>query len=429
MSKIITGLDLGTTKVCAVIAEMISDKQFRVLGYGVSPSEGLTKGIVINIGKTAESIREAVQMACASANITEPITSVNVGVAGEHIMSLRHRNFVTIVNEEHEITKQDLERLDEDVRRIRIPMDMQILHVIPEEYVVDSNVNVQDPVGLVASKLEATNHVVLASVPAIQNIKRAIERAGFEVNDFILQPLASAASILDDNEKDLGVMMIDIGGGTTDLAIIHRRAIVHSKVVGIAGNQITNDIREALGVVPEEAEFLKKEHGYATESAIIKNEEIMIKGVGAWGSSRIETSLLTQIINHRMRELFSHVDNEIRSLGLKSKIRAGIILTGGGSLLRGTCELAEEIFGLPARLGVPLETVTGSYSPIEKPEYATVIGLLGGSPGQKIQPKKLESPVSVSEVKEPVKPEKEQVKRDNPLKEVWKNISVFFKDL
>ncbi|MBI5727783.1 MAG: cell division protein FtsA, partial [Ignavibacteriales bacterium] len=187
MSTIVCGLDLGTTKVCAVIAEILSDRKFRVLGYGVSPSEGLTKGIVINISRTADSIREAVQIASEQAGI--PVQAINVGVAGEHIMSLRHRNFINIVNDEHEITKHDLERLEEDVRRMRIPLDMQILHVIPEEFIVDSSVSVIDPVGMSASKLEETNHVVLASVPAIQNIRKSVERAGLQVNDFILQPL------------------------------------------------------------------------------------------------------------------------------------------------------------------------------------------------------------------------------------------------
>lgn len=424
MSTIVCGLDLGTTKVCAVIAEILSDRKFRVLGYGVSPSEGLTKGIVINISRTAESIREAVQIASEQAGI--PVQAINVGVAGEHIMSLRHRNFINIVNDEHEITKHDLERLEEDVRRMRIPLDMQILHVIPEEFIVDSSVSVIDPVGMSASKLEATNHVVLASVPAIQNIRKSVERAGLQVNDFILQPLASAASILDENEKDLGVMMLDIGGGTTDLAVIHKKAIIHSKVFGIAGNQITSDIREALGVITEDAERLKKEYGYATESAIIRDEDIIIPRVGAWGSSRVPISLLTQFINNRMKELFSLVDNEIRSLGLKNKIRAGIILTGGGALLRGTCELAEEIFELPARLGVPMESVTGAYAAIEKPEYATVVGLLGGSPGTKIQQfKKITATIAEQPVATPVvEPDK-----DSTIKEFWKNISVFFKNL
>ena len=425
--NIITGLDLGTTKICVVIAEILGENSLKILGYGVAPSEGLHKGIVANITKTAESIRDAVSTAQLRAGID--IDVVNVGVAGEHISSMRHRNFVTITNEEHEITKNDLQRLEEDVRRIRIPVDMQILHVIPEEFIVDFTGGIVDPVGMSATKLEATNHVVLASVPAMLNIRKSIERAGLEVGGFVLQPLASAASILDDNEKDLGVLMIDIGGGTTDLAIIQRKAIVHSKVFGIAGNQVTNDIREALGVTTEEAEYLKKEFGYASESAIIKDEEIIIKGVGAWGSSKISVSLLTQIINARMKELFSLVDNEVRSSGLKNKIRAGIILTGGGSLLRGCCELAEEVFNLPARIGVPLDMYTGSMNEIEKPEFATVVGLLRGIPGHPITKVEEDEPVNAKKKKKETTKKSASKDKKSLKSQIVDNVKTFFRDL
>lgn len=425
-ANIITGLDLGTTKICVVVAEVLGPNSFNILGYGVAKSEGLHKGIVANITKTAESIKEAVKIASIRAGVD--IDTVNVGVAGEHISSMRHRNFVTITNEEHEITKSDLERLDADVRTIRIPSDMQILHVIPEEFIVDSTGGVIDPVGMSATKLEATNHVVLASVPAMNNIRKSIERAELNVGSFILQPLASAASILDDNEKDLGVLMIDIGGGTTDLAIIHHKAIVHSKVFGIAGNQVTNDIREMLGVTTEEAEYLKKEFGYALESAIIKDEEIIIKGVGAWGNSRTSVSLLTQIINARMKELFNLIDNEIRSSGLKNKIRAGIILTGGGSLLRGTCELAHEIFGMPARIGIPMDMFTGSMNEIEKPEFATAVGLLRGVPGQVLQ--RIEEPGDKAQKKKKKEVKKKTDKdKKSFVGQFWSNIRMFFRDL
>ncbi len=426
VENFITGLDLGTTKVVAVIAEPISDTEVRILGYGVAKSEGLHKGLVSNIQKTADAIKEAVAIASNQCNLK--VTEVNVGVAGEHISSMRHRNFVTITNDEHEITPDDLKRLEDDVRRIRIPMDMQILHVIPEEFLVDSLGGIIDPVGMSATKLEATNHVVLASVPAILNIKKSVERAGFTVKDYVLQPLASAASILGHNEKEVGVLMIDIGGGTSDIAVINRQAIIHSKVFGIAGNQVTNDIREALGIMTEEAEKLKKQYGYATEKAIIRDEEIVIKGIGAWGSQPIQVSLLTQIIQARMRELFSLVDNEIRSAGLKNKIRAGVIITGGGSLLRGCAELATEIFGLPARIGVPLESTTGSFSAVEKPEYATVVGLLRGAPGQKLTGK------VIKDIKDTKRKEQKEKKKSGSnvsaavVKASIKQVYVNFKD-
>jgi len=262
------------------------------------------------------------------------------------------------------------------VRTINIPSDRQILHVIPEEFSVDHQGGIENPVGMSGSRLEASNHVVLASVPAIQNIKKSVERAGLKVRDYILQPVASSTSVLDENEMDLGVALIDIGGGTTDIAVFHRKTIKHTKVIGIAGNQVTNDVRESLGVVSNEAEILKKDYGYATDSAIIIDEDILIKGIGARGNTKIPISLLTQIIGLRMKELFMLVDNELRNAGFKNKIKAGIVLTGGGSLLRGITELAEEVFGLPARIGVPLDLGEGLADEIESPEFATVAGLI-----------------------------------------------------
>jgi len=379
--NVIVGLDLGTTKVCAVIAEKINENRIDILGFGVAPSEGLHKGLVANIGKTAEAIKQAVSIASNRAGIQ--INTVNVGVAGEHITSIRHRNYVTISGEDREITKEDLDRLEADVRTIRIPSDRQILHIIPEEYSVDHQGGIENPIGMSGSRLEATNHIVLASIPAIQNIKKSVERAGLYVQDYILQPIASSSSVLEENEKDLGVALIDIGGGTTDIAIFHNKAIKHTKVIGIAGNQVTNDIRESLGVVTEDAENLKKDYGYATMNAIIKDEDILIRGVGARGNTKIPISLLTQIISLRMKELFTLVDNEIRSTGFKNKIKAGIVLTGGGALLKGCPELAEEVFGLPTRIGVPQELGEGLSNEIESPEFATVAGLIRGVPGGK----------------------------------------------
>jgi len=376
--NIITGLDLGTTKVGAVIAE-VREEGVDILGFGVAPSEGLNRGLVANIAKTAEAIKKSMEIASNRAGIQ--ITEVNVGVAGEHINSLRHRNYVTINNPDREINEEDLERLKADVRTIRIPSDRQILHIIPEEFFVDHQGGIENPIGLCGSRLEAVNHVVLASVPAIQNIKKSVERANFIVKDYILQPIASSISVLEENEKDLGILLVDIGGGTTDIAIFHDKSIKHTKVIGVAGNQVTNDIRESLGIVSADAENLKLKYGYATEEAIIKDEDIYIKGPGARGNIKIPINLLTQIISLRMRELFTLIDNDLRQTGLKSKIKAGIVLSGGGSLLRGITDLAEEVFGLPARIGVPLELGAGLSSEIESPEFATVAGLIRGIPG------------------------------------------------
>ncbi len=412
--NIIAGLDLGTTKVCAIIGERLENNRIDIMGFGVASSTGLHKGLVANIGKTAEAIKEAMDIASNKAGFS--VNVVNVGVAGEHISSLRHRNSIAITNDEREITQSDLDRLEADVRTIRIPSDRQILHIIPEEYSIDHQGGITNPIGMSGYRLEAANHIVLASIPAIQNIKKSVERSGFIVNDYILQPIASSSSVLDDHEKDLGVALIDIGGGTTDIAIFHNHAIKHSKVIGIAGNQVTNDIRESLGIITEEAEKLKKEYGYATESAIIKDETIFIKGVGARSSAKIPVSLLTQIISLRMRELFGLIDNEIRSAGFKSKIKSGIVLTGGGSLLKGVTELAEEVFGLPARIGVPQDLGEGLSSEIESPEFATVTGLIRGIPGS-----------SSSENQVYIKTQK--IKSNKNISKFVKRIQQFFDEL
>jgi cell division protein FtsA len=377
-NNIIVGLDLGTTKVCAVIAEQTETK-LKVLGFGVCPSDSLNKGLVANIAKTSQAITEALEVAKNQAGIE--VKELNVGVAGEHITSLRHRNFVTINGEDDEITQDDLDRLKADVRTIKIPVDRQILHIIPEEFSIDHQGGIDNPIGMCGSRLEAVNHVVLAAIPAIQNIKRSVEKSGYVVKNYILQPIASSVSVLEENEKDLGVLLIDIGGGTTDIAIFHDNSIKHTKVFGVAGNQVTNDIRESLGIVTADAEQLKKDYGYATQEAIIKDETIYIKGVGARGNVKIPVTLLTQIISVRMKELFALIDNELRQSGLKSKIKAGVVLTGGGSLLRGCTELAESILGLPCRIGVPLEFGEGLSDEIGSPEFATVSGLIKGVPG------------------------------------------------
>ncbi len=376
--RITAGLDLGTTKVCAIIAEE-TDSHTNILGFGVATSEGLQRGLVANITKTAEAIKTAMEIACNRADLK--IREVNVGVAGEHITSLRHRNYVTINNPDSEISQHDLDRLNADVRTIRIPADRQILHIIPEEFSVDHQGGIENPIGICGSRLEAVNHVVLASIPAIQNIRKSVERAGYIVKDYILQPIASSVSVLDENEKDLGVILIDIGGGTTDIAVFHNKSIKHTKVIGVAGNQVTNDIRESLGIITNDAEQLKKEYGYATESAIIKDEDIYIQGVGARGNIKIPISLLTQIIGVRMKELFSIIDNDLRQTGFKTRAKAGIVLTGGGSLLRGCTDLAEEVFGLPTRIGVPQDLGSGLSSEIESPEFSTAAGLIKGIPG------------------------------------------------
>lgn len=374
--NIIAGLDIGTTKTCAVIAEMGSMNKLDILGFGVSQSDGMHRGTVANINKTSDSIRQAVSIAENQAGLK--INAVNIGVAGIHISSMRYRNYVTINNPDREITENDLERLFNDVRMIRIPSDYYILHVIPEEYFIDDQGGIKSPIGMCGTRLEAANHIVLAQNTATTSLSKAVERAGLKVNQMILQPLASANAVLDENEKELGVAMIDIGGGTTDLAVYINGSIRHSKVIGVAGSQVTSDIRSAFNVVTEQAERLKIEYGYASPKAVIKEQDIYIQSGGPRAPIRISVGVLTQVIYLRMKELFMLIDHELKMAKLKDQIRAGIILTGGGSLIKGCEELAIEVFGLPSRIGMPLELGGGLAQKVENPVYSTAVGLLLG---------------------------------------------------
>ncbi len=375
--NIIAGLDIGTTKVCAVVARE-EDGQKVVIGAGVVQSNGMNNGLISNINKMSAAIKEAVAKATEQAGVK--ITSVNIGIAGEHIRSLRHRNYVTISNPEGEVTQEDLDRLKEDVRKLKSSSELQILHIIPEQYFLDDK-EVESPLDMVGTKLEAVHHVVLASIPAIANIERAVQKAGLTVNDRILQPLASSIAVLDENEKDLGVALIDIGGGTTDVAVFKKKVIKFSGVVGTAGNAVTNAIMETLSIVGDEAEKIKKEYGYAHSQAIIKPELIMLPGVGARKNRKVDTTVLCQIINPQMKNIFKMINHQLEQSKIKEKLLAGIVLTGGGSMLRGVTELAEEVFGIPAKIGLPLNIESEIDDEIAKPEYATALGLIqiGGS--------------------------------------------------
>ncbi len=378
--NIIAGLDIGTTKVCVLLAEVFRGKT-KIINVGEAASEGLNRGLVANINRTAAAIKTAMTNALETAELSEDeIKNMRIyaGVAGEHINAMKHINYVTIRNDEHEITVEDLERLRADIKLIEHPSDRKILHIIPIEYIIDGVKGFDDPIGNTGKKLEATSHIVFAATAALNNIKRSVERAGYIVADYKLQPIASSLSVLDENERDLGVCMIDIGGGTTDIAVFINKSIRDTSVIGIAGNQVTNDIRETLSIVTTEAERVKKQFGFATEEAIIKpDEEIFINRTGGRGMVKIPITLLTQIIRARMKELFELIDRDLKKKGLKDKLTSGIVLTGGGSLLRGCDELAAEVFGIPTRIGIPLD----ESGKVGRPEYATVAGLILPFPG------------------------------------------------
>jgi len=373
--EIVAGIDLGTTKVCAVIGEINSQGKIDILGFGKADSKGITKGMVTNIISTAEAIQEAVEIANNPAGIK--VTNFNIGVAGDHIKNYKFKNYVTIVNKEVGITEDDLKRLDNDIRSMKREADKKILHIIPEEYIVDDTFNnIDNPIGMQGSKLEAINNVIMAEVRFLDNIQRAVEKAGYTINNFILQPLASANSVLEKSEKEAGVLLIDIGGGTTDIAIFENNKLKFSKVYGIGGRMVTNDIRETLNLVMDTAEEIKLKYGYASLKAIVKEQEIIVPGIGGRANVPISVSVLTEIIYYRMRELFYFINKDIESLNYKKIIKGGIVLTGGGSLLKGLTELSEEMFGFPARIGIPINLGGGLSRELESPEFATATGLI-----------------------------------------------------
>lgn len=371
--NIVASLDIGTTKTCAIIAERSADGKLNIMGVGVSHSEGMIKGTVANILKISESIKQAVSAAENQAGVK--INAVNVGVAGIYINSMRYRNFVLINGPEFIIKESDVEKLIDDVRLSRIPSDYFILHIIPEEFIIDGENVVDNPVGVSGRKLEATHHIVLAQKTSTDNLKKAIELAGLKINKMILQPLASANAVLHKEEKELGVALIDIGGGTTDLAVYVNGVIKHTRVIGIAGSHVTNDIRTAFNIITEQSERIKIEYGYATPKVLVQDYEINVR-VSPVRQVSISLSILTEIIQLRMKELFIMIDNELKNANLKNQINAGIVLTGGGSQLKGCAELAEEVFGKQARIGIPMDIGSGLSKKIENPIYSTAVGLL-----------------------------------------------------
>lgn len=373
---IIVGLDIGTTKVCAIVAAPKREgKGLTILGIGESPSEGLNRGVVVNIEKTIRSIQQAVQQAEQQSGVK--MEDVIVGIAGDHIQSFPTMGIVGISNPEKEITRHDVERLLSETRKIALPSDRKILHIIPQDFIIDGQDGITDPVGMSGIRMEANVHVVTGLVTAAQNIYRCVERAGLNVRNLVLQPLASSYSVLDEEEKEIGVALIDIGGGTTDIAVFEGGIIRHTALFGIAGRQVTDDVRRGLGIIASQAERVKQEYGHAILSSIMRDEMFMIPGVGGRKPMEVTKSLLCEIIQPRMEELLEFALAEIRRSGYSQDLSAGIVLTGGGALLRGIDELACQVTGMPVKIGIPTSFGDGGLAPeIENPRYATGVGLI-----------------------------------------------------
>jgi cell division protein FtsA len=369
--KILVGLDVGTSKVVALIAEVGINSTLEVIGVGLSPSKGLKKGVVVNIEATIDSIKKAVEEAELMAGCE--VHSVCVGIAGSHIRSINSHGIVAIKN--IEVSIEDIDRVIDAARAVAIPADQKILHVLPKEFIIDSQEGVKEPIGMSGVRLETRVHLVTGAVSAAQNIVKCIERCGLAADEVVLEQLASSLSVLTEDERELGVCLVDIGGGTSDIAIFKEGAIQHTAVIPIAGDQVTNDIAISLRTPTQSAEDIKMQWGCALSQLASLDDYIEVQGVGDRPSKRLARQTLAEVIEPRYEELFSLIKEELRRSGMEELIAAGIVLTGGSSKMEGAIDLAEEVFHMPVRLGLP-QYVEGLKEVISSPRYATAVGLL-----------------------------------------------------
>jgi len=369
--NLIVGLDIGTSKVAAIVGELSSDGNIEIIGIGSTPSRGLKKGVVVNLESTVQSIQRAIEEAELMAGCQ--IRSVYAGIAGSHIRSLNSHGIVAI--KDKEVTQYDIDRVIDSARAVAIPADQKILHILPQEFVIDLQEGIKEPIGMSGIRLEAKVHMVTGSVSASQNIVKCIRRCGLEVDDIVLEQLASCNSVLTDDEKELGVCLIDIGGGTTDIAIFVEGAIKHTAVIPIAGDQVTNDIAVALRTPTLNAEDIKRKYACVLTQLANVDEVIEVPSIGDRAPRKISTQNLAEIIEPRYEELMLLVQSELRRSGFEELIAAGIVLTGGSSKVMGLIDLAEEIFHMPVRMGGP-QNVTGLTEVVKNPIHSTGVGLL-----------------------------------------------------
>lgn len=369
--SLVVGLDIGTSKIVAIVGEIQPDGQVEVVGLGTHPSRGLKRGVVVDIESTEQSIQRAVEEAELMADCE--IRSVFAGIAGTHVTSRNSHGAVAI--RDKEVTASDLERVLESARAVAVPADQQIVHVLPQEYIIDSTDGIRQPVGMSGVRLEARVHLVFAAMSAVQNVSKCVARCGLQIDDLILQQLASSYAVLSDDEKDLGIALVDIGAGTTDVAVFTDGAIRHTMCIPIAGDLVTNDIAVALRTPTVHAEEIKIKYACALEQMASSDETIQVPSVGDRPPRRLERQTLAQVVEARYRELFNHVHKQLRQSGFDSMIPAGLVLTGGGAKMEGVTELAEEILHMPVRLGTP-QGVVGLSEVVNNEIHATGVGLL-----------------------------------------------------
>ncbi|MBK9606357.1 MAG: cell division protein FtsA [Betaproteobacteria bacterium] len=369
--NLIVGLDIGTSKIVAIVSEVTPEGALNVIGLGTQPSRGLKKGVVVNIEATMASIQRVLEEAELMADCK--IGGVYTGIAGSHIRGFNSHGMVAI--KEKEVTQADIDRVIETAKAIAIPNDQQVLHVLPQEFIIDGQEDVKEPLGMSGVRLEVKVHIVTGAVSAAENITKCVRRCGLEVRDLILQPLASALAVLSDDERELGVCLIDIGGGTTDIAVFTGGSIRHTAVIPIAGDQVTNDIAMALRTPTKEAEDLKRTHGCALKQLASASDIIEVPGVGERGPRQLSRQTLAEVIEPRIEELFALVQANLRQSGFEELISSGIVLTGGSSVMKGMVELGEEIFHMPVRVGAP-SYMGGLADVVRNPRYSTAVGLL-----------------------------------------------------
>jgi cell division protein FtsA len=380
-SKLIVGLDIGTSKVLAIVGEVSPTGAIEIIGVGHHPARGMKKGVVANIESTVQSIQRAVEEAELMAGCQ--IYSVYAGIAGAHISSFNSHGVVAIRNQE--VGPDDVERVIEAARALAIPMDQKVLHILPQEYLIDGQEGIREPVGMSGVRLEAKVHIVSGAVSAAQNIVKCIRRCGLEVDDIILEQLASSQAVLTDDEKELGVCLVDIGGGTTDIAVFTDGAIRHTAVIPIAGDQVTNDIAVALRTPTQSAEEIKKRYGCALTQLASRDDTIEAPSVGDRPPRKLARQTLAEVIEPRVEELYGLVLAELRRSGFEDLVGAGVVLTGGSAKMEGMVDLAEEVFHMPVRLGVP-QYVGGLSDVVRSPIYSTGVGLiLFGSKHRSVQ--------------------------------------------
>ncbi len=369
--ELIVGLDIGTSKVVAIVGEVQDDGELEVIGFGSHPSRGLKRGVVVNIEATVNSIQRAVEEAELMAGCE--IHSVYTGIAGSHIRSLNSHGIVAI--RDREVGRSDVERVIDAARAVAIPADQRVLHVLPQEFIIDGQEGIRDPIGMSGVRLEARVHIVTGAASAAQNIVKCVQRCGLEVEDIVLEQLAASYAVLTEDEKELGAALIDIGGGTTDIAVFHDGAIKHTAVIPIAGDQVTNDIAISLRTPTQYAEEIKIKFACALSQLANSDETIEVPSVGDRPPRRLARQTLAEVVEPRYEELFTLVGNELRRSGFQEMIAAGIVITGGSSKMEGAVELAEEVFHMPVRLGMP-QYVQGLGEIVRNPIHATGVGIL-----------------------------------------------------